>query len=143
MDDDTENQTDTEPPEGHEKPSKGRFNARELAAVAIAGGSTAAAAASAVGVNERTIRKWASTPAFAGRVEQLRKEAVASAVAKLSSAMTVAADELLKLAAHVEANIRLRASRAIIELAVRLKEHAELQQRVADLETRLTEGKGS
>lgn len=123
-----------------EKPAKGRSRegARELASVALAAGRTAKEAATVAGVHERTLRKWlANDPEFKRGVDQLRAEAVGSALGRLSSSMSAAADALKELIGNECPHVRFKASKAIIETAMKLTEFAELEKRIADLEQRL------
>jgi hypothetical protein len=127
------------PPEPPEKPSrsgKGRSNpgAQEIAAAALAAGATAKDAAASAGVHERTVRKWQATPEFRERVQALRDEVVGQALNRLGSGMSAAADALRNLVDHSDPHVKYKAARAVIELAVKLKEQLELEQRVEELE---------
>ena len=128
-----------QPTPGPVRAGKGRFlsGAAEVAAAALATGETAVAAARIAGVHERTVRKWLDRPEFVARVEQLRGEAVGQAVSRLSGSLTLAADALKKLIGHRDPGVRFRAARAVIELGMKLKEHAELEARLRDLEMKL------
>ena len=55
--------------------------------------------------------------------------------------MTAAADVLAGLLKNKDANVKLRAARAVLELATKLRESEELEARVTELETRFAEGK--
>jgi hypothetical protein len=114
-----------------------RPGARDLVAAALAAGQTARDAAAAGGVHERTVWKWLGDSCFKARVDALRAGAVATALSRLSSAMTTAADVLRDLLGSRDEHVRFKAARAVVELGVRLDEHAELKQRIEELERKL------
>lgn len=127
------------PPPDPEPPAKGRSpsGARDVAAGALAAGATIKDAAAAAGVNERTVRKWLDLSEYRAAVQAMRDEAIRSALDRLGSTMSAAADALKALVGHADARVKLAAARAVLELGVRLKEHLELEQRVKELEQRL------
>ena len=119
---------------------RGRRNADEALALAVAAGQTLRNAAVAVGVSERTAaRRWAD-PAFRRRVSQLRGEVVQRALARLADGMTEAADVLRQLLAAESEAVRLGAARSLLELGVKLREPVELEERLAALEAHISEG---
>lgn len=119
---------------------RGRQNADEALAAALATGQTLRAAAVTAGIAERTAaRRWAD-PAFRRRVSDLRGQLVNAAVGRLADGMGDAADVLRKLLAADSENVRLGAARSLIELGVKLRESVELEERIADIENRLSEG---
>jgi len=121
----------------------GRAAAREVVAFALAAGQTQAEAAAKGGVSVRTVRSWSGESEFAARVEQLRAEAIGQALGRLSGTMSSAADVLKDLLQSKSEDVRLRASRAILELGVKLREFVALEERVRDLEAKLSAGGGS
>lgn len=127
---------DTGPDDGRH-----RRQAKEVAALALALGRTHKQAAAEAGVSERCIYRWNRLPKFRARVNELRGAAVGAAVNKLSTSMTAASDVLAGLLKNKDANVKLRAARAVLELATKLRESEELEARVADLERRAAEGK--
>ena len=119
---------------------RGRQNADESLAVALATGQTLRAAAVTAGIAERTAaRRW-SDPSFRRRVGDLRGQLVNAAVGKLADGMGDAADMLRKLLAADSENVRLGAARSLIELGVKLRESVELEERITEIENRLGEG---
>jgi hypothetical protein len=98
-------------------------------------------AAAAAGIHERTLRRWyKEDPGFKATVEELRAEAVALAVAKLSGSMAGAADTLTRLLGSRSEVVRLRASKAILDAALKVREREELERRLKDLEEKLLAG---
>jgi transposase-like protein len=118
---------------------RGRRNADEALALALAAGQTLRDAAQAVGIGERTAtRRWADAD-FRRRVADLRGAMVERAMGRMADAMTEAADTLRQLL-HAEAeSVRLGAARGILELAIKLRESVENAAAIADIESKLAE----
>ncbi|HYT92365.1 MAG TPA: hypothetical protein VEL76_26865 [Gemmataceae bacterium] len=120
---------------------RGRRNADEALALAVATGQTLRDAAQAVGIGERTAaRRWADA-AFRQRVAQLRGDLVQRSLGRVADGMAEAADVLRQSLAAESENVRLGAARSLLELGVKLRENVELEARLQALEQRLS-GKG-
>jgi len=116
---------------------RGRRNADEALAAALASGQTLRAASGAAGVSERTAtRRWAD-PQFRQCVSELRGELVGRALGRLADGMADAADVLRQLLNAKSESVRLSAARALLELGVKLRESVELEQRLQTLEDQL------
>jgi hypothetical protein len=115
---------------------RGRRNADEALAVALATGRTLRDAAAGVGIAERTAaRRWAD-PAFRRRVGELRGDMVARSLGRLADHMSDAAEVLHQLLAAESESVRLGAARSLLELGVKLRESVELEERLQALEAR-------
>jgi hypothetical protein len=68
---------------------RGRRNADEALALAVASGQTLRAAAAAAGIGERTVVRRMADLAFRRRVSELRAEMVAQALGKMADGMGV------------------------------------------------------
>jgi len=113
---------------------RGRRNADESLALAVAGGRTLRDAADDAGIGERTAaRRWADA-AFRRRVTTLRAEMIARALGKIADGMADAADVLRKLLKAKSENVRLGACRAILELGTKLRDSVEVEERLQALE---------
>ena len=113
---------------------KGRRNADDSLALAVAGGRTLRDAAADVGIGERTAaRRWADT-AFRRRVTTLRGEMMARALGKIADGMADAADVRRKLLKAKSENVRLAACRAILELGTKLRDSVDVEERLQALE---------
>jgi hypothetical protein len=113
---------------------RGRRNADEALALALAGGQTLRDAAAAVGIAERTAhRRWADAD-FRRRVTELRGDMVSRSLGKMADGMTEAAGVLRQLLAAQSESVRLGAARSLLELGVKLRESVELEERLAALE---------
>jgi hypothetical protein len=109
----------------------------EALALAIAAGSTVRAWARANKVPERTAYTWAATPEFKARVVELRHQAVGRALGRLTAAATRAVTTLRQLLRDSEpATVRLGAARAILASLIDIQSHAELNERITELERR-------
>jgi hypothetical protein len=115
----------------------GRQKGDAALVLALAAGQTARDAARSAGVGERTATRRLADPAFRRRVEALRADLVRQAAGRLVEGMTQAADTLRSLLEARSEAVRLGAARTILELAPRLREAAELEERLRALEERL------
>jgi hypothetical protein len=113
---------------------RGRRNADDNLAAALAAGRTLREAAEAVGVSERTATRRAAEPGFRRRVTELRAAMVQGALGRLSDAMAEAADTLRRLLRAKRESARLGAARAIYEIGCKLRETVDLEERIAALE---------
>ncbi len=115
----------------------GRKNADDALLAALAGGATVQQAAGQAAVSERTAHRRLADPAFRRRVADLRGEMVTRAVGKMADGMSDAAAKLRELLTAESESVRLGAARSLLELGVKMRESAELEQRLADLERRI------
>jgi len=103
----------------------------------LASGHTVVATAKATKVGERTIFRWLQEPSFKAQIDELRAQAWERAAAFLGTASTSAAATLVKLLDDPNVWIRLSSARAILEMGARLHESTEVEQRFAEVESRL------
>jgi hypothetical protein len=132
----------TKPRIARNGPGNGGLTAKqEATALALAAGFTQQEAAKKSGAGARTIKAWLATqPAFNQRIREMRSEMTSRALGKLADQMGSAAETLNSL--HREAtseSVRLSAARSVIELGTKLKESVELEERIADLESKQPE----
>jgi hypothetical protein len=120
---------------------RGRRNADEALALALASGQTLRDAAAAANIGERTAtRRWADA-AFRRRVGELRGDMVQCSLGRMADGMSEADDVPRALLAEgTPPTVRLGAARALLELGVKLRESVELEERLTALE-RQTEAK--
>lgn len=108
---------------------------------ALAAGASVEAAAKSAGMSARTAYRRLEDPAIRKLIDEARAEIVARAVAKLSAASTQAADTLRRLLYSDSDFARLAAARSILELGMKFREHGEMSERLAALES-LMEAQG-
>jgi hypothetical protein len=110
----------------------------DLLAALIAQGLTIKEAARRVGFSKRTAARRMADREFVAKVDSFRGRLVQDALSRLEGAMIGAADTLRDSLAHDEAHVRIRAAVEILKHAIRVKEHVELADRIARLESLLT-----
>lgn len=103
--------------------------------LALASGLSIKAAAKKAGFGERTVHKRLDDPVFCARLSAIKSQVFSQAVAKLISAGVQAAETLTDLLGAESESTRLGAARSILELGPKLRESAELEQRIATLES--------
>jgi hypothetical protein len=117
-----------------------RKRADDALLLALACGATAEAAGRQSGLSKRTVHRRLADPAFRQRLQQLRAEMVQRTAGALTAAATEAVRTLLELQKPaVPPAVRLGAARAVLELGVKLREVAELEERLTTLEQQFKE----
>ena len=116
-------------------PTNSKKKAEDKLLLTLACGATVDSAARECGLSPRTVYRRLQEPAFRRRLQALR----ADMVQRTSGALTAASGEAVRtllelLKAGVAANTRLGAARAVLESGVKLRELAELEERMAALE---------
>ncbi len=113
---------------------RGRRNADEALALAVAAGQTLRDAAAAANVSERTAaRRWADRD-FRRRVNALRGEMVQRSLGRMADGMAEAAGVLRALLAAESESVRLGAARSMLELSVKLREAVDFDERLRAVE---------
>jgi HEAT repeat protein len=104
----------------------------------LACGATVEAAAKQVDLTDRTIYRRLKDPDFKRRLVEVRAQMVQRAAATLTAAASEAVKTLVGLLNSQEpAPVRLGAARAILEIGIKMREVADLEQRVLDLEAKV------
>ena len=118
---------------------KDKQAAEQALLTALAFGATVENAARKAGIGERTAYRRLADPAFQARLEQARLDAVLRTAGMLTGASLGAVKSLVDLQqdASVPAGVRRAAARDVLELSVKYRESAQMEQRVAALEERL------
>ena len=124
-------------------PHSGRQSADDRLLTLLACGVTVEAAAQQAGVGVATVYRRLKDPVFRQRLQRVRTDFVQRTAGTLTAASTEAVRtllELLKPAAPPP--VRLGAAKAVLEIGVKLREMAEVEERLAALEERLDADKG-
>jgi hypothetical protein len=116
---------------------RGRRNADEVLALAVASGQTLRDAARATGVSERTAARCWAEPDFRRRVNALREDMTSAALGRLAHTMAAAADTLARLLSAETDGVKLAAARSILQLGVDLRVSVELEERMREIEESL------
>jgi hypothetical protein len=124
-------------------PQRGRRNADDVLMLALACGATLEGAARQAGVSESTVRRRAKDPQFQRKLQALRADMVQRASGALTAAGTESVRTLLDLQRpSVPPATRLGAAKATLELGMKVRETAELEQRLAALEEQVAANAG-
>jgi hypothetical protein len=117
----------------------GRRRADQTLLTALACGATVENAARKAGIGERTAYRRLTDPAFRAQLNQLRAEMVQRTAGMLTGAGMGSVKTLVELQQDVAvpATVRRQSARDILELGLKLRECADLEPRLADLEARL------
>ena len=124
------------------RPKKSRPN--ELLVAAIACGATEESAAQKAGVSRSTVQRRKADPEFCREVEAFRADIVQRTAAALTAAGLEFVKTLVGLtSAGTPPATRLGASRAGLELGIKFREVATLEQRLAALEEHMLAEQGT
>jgi hypothetical protein len=106
---------------------------------ALAAGHPYAEAAKIAGCSERTVRRRMQDPLFRAEVEEMKKQIVEQTSASLATLAVKALGTLEPLMNDGEPWLRQKTALAVIDLSIRYREAALLDERVAMLEERARE----
>jgi hypothetical protein len=103
--------------------------------MALACGVTVENAARQVGISSRTAYRRLTDPSFRQRLETLRGDMVSRTAGTLTAAASEAVRTLLELLKNpTSASVRLGAARAVLEIGMKVREMADLEEGLAALE---------
>jgi hypothetical protein len=115
-----------------------RKKAEDALLLSLACGATIENAARQCGLCERTVYRRLSEPAFRQRLQQLRTDMIQRTAGALTAAATEAVRTLLELQkAAAPPAVRLGAARSVLEIGIKLREAADLEERLSALEQQL------
>ena len=115
--------------------ASGRRGADDRLLQLLACGATVATAATQAGVSEATVYRRLAEPEFTRKLQALRSDMVQRTSGTLTAAGTESVQTLLELQKPgVPPATRLGAAKATLELGMKVRETAELEQRLAALE---------
>src|SRR5436309_14764165 len=119
---------------------KPRKKAEDALLLALACGATVDSAARQCGLSERTVYRRLADPEFRQRLQEVRTDMVQRTAAMLTASAMEAVKTLLALqAASYPGAVRLGAARAILEQGVKIREVADLEQRLVALEQQMAQ----
>src|SRR5690348_7999316 len=114
---------------------KPRKKAEDALLLALACGATVENAARQCGLCERTVYRRLEDPDFSQRLRQLRADMVQRTAGALTAASTESVRTLLELQkAAAPPAVRLGAARSVLEIGIKLREVADLEERLTALE---------
>jgi hypothetical protein len=103
----------------------------------LAVGRTQAQAAELAGVSPRTVVRWLKEPDFAALVDSIAADKVKNLSARLAGMAEKAASTIDSAMDDGNAAIRLRAATTALDKLITVKEAAEYEARLAELERKL------
>jgi hypothetical protein len=116
-------------------PKTHRKKREEALLLALACGATVESAAQSVGLGQRTVFRRLADPEFRKRLQSLRGDMVQRTAGTLTAAASEAIRTLLSLLQSMSpAAVRLGAARTILEMGIKMREFADLEERLTTLE---------
>ena len=115
---------------------------QRLAIATLLEGQTQGTAATAAGVGRQTVSRWLSEPAFSAALREGSDGAIRAASARLAALTEHAIAAIAATMAQPTtpgATVRLRAADALLSQALKIREHADILERLAILEARINE----
>jgi hypothetical protein len=107
-------------------------------ALALAGGSTVKAWATAHDVPVRTAYSWARSPEVRKKVRGIQRRALQRAIGCLSRHAAAAADKIGRLATGAQSEaVQLQAARAVLADLMQVADYADHEHRITALERRV------
>jgi transposase-like protein len=117
---------------------KPRKKAEDALLLALACGASVDQAARQCGLSPRTVYRRLAEPAFRQRLQKLRGDMVSRTAGTLTAAASEAVRTLLELLKNPTSSaVRLGAARAVLEIGMKLREMADLEERLAALEQQM------
>ena len=117
---------------------RGRRNADHQLLRAFACGATVEGAARQAGVSESTAHRRREDPVFRRQLQALRADLVQRTAGALTAASTESVRTLLELQKpSAPPAVRLGAARSILEIGIKMREAADLEERLSALEQQL------
>ena len=117
---------------------KPRKKGEDALLLVLACGATVENAARQCGLCERTVYRRLEDPAFSQRLKQLRADMVQRTAGSLTAASGESVRTLLELQKpSAPPAVRLGAARSVLEIGIKMREAADLEERLSALEQRL------
>lgn len=113
---------------------RGRHTADHFILTGLAWGMSVRATAKRAGVSERTVHRRLEEEGFRKELAKVKADLIARTTAGLTGLGTKAVRTLNVLLDGTDAKVRLGAARAALELAVKLRQAEEMEERVKALE---------
>jgi transposase-like protein len=109
---------------------------RERAALMLAGGKSVAAVARELGCGVRTVYDWLGDSKYRSLVSRFRHRMLDRAIGLIAASTNKAVVTLRKLLDSESEGIRLKAATSLLDHSIRMREHIEMEERIAALEAR-------
>jgi hypothetical protein len=120
-------------------PQRGRRAVDDVLCMTLACGATLEVAAQKAGVSKSTVQRRMQDPQFRTQLKEVRSDMVERAAGTLTAAATEAIRTLLALQqTTIPHAVRLGAARSILEIGIKMREVADLEERLTALEQQMT-----
>ena len=119
-----------------DKDEKGLTPPQRKLILALADARTVAGAARQAGVARSSVYVWMDDPVFRAEVSRVRDLLFTEALDMVNGAMAKAVAKLVEQLDHGASSIRLKAATAICQLGMEIRERAETEAKLAELEDR-------
>ena len=123
--------------------SQEKLSTKQRSAIeALLRGDTYQQAAAAVGINEKTLKRWRSEPLFSSTLQNESRTAVGDASRRLTASMDTAVTTIVEIMEGIggyqkSSGVRLRAAKIALDSAIRLNELNDIMERLEALEDRI------
>ena len=114
---------------------KKRFTPNQLKAItALLEATSVEVAAKKVGISRSTLFAWLKLEHFKNKLEEERRALFNEGMASLKSATKAAANRLIELLDSKDENVRRLTAKEVINVALKITEVQDLEERIAKLE---------
>jgi hypothetical protein len=107
---------------------------QERVALLIAAGRSIKAAAVEARCGERTVHEWLDDPKYHSLISRFPHKMIDRAIGLLARSTNKAVATLARLLDSENENVRLKAASSLLDHSIRMREHVELEGRIAALE---------
>ena len=119
-------------------PQRGKSRKDDILLLALACGATVEAAANKVGISPATVYRRLADSEFQNRLKQIRSDMVQRTASTLTAAGSESVKTLMLLQQpSIPHAVRLGAAKAAIELGIKMREVADMEERLAALEQQM------
>jgi len=119
-------------------PRGSRKNADAKLVALLASGSTVETAAKRAGISPSTVFRRLRSPDFKARIDEARADLVERTLGRLTRLSTKAAETLGELLGQADRDaVRRQAARDVLVLLLRLRDHTDIEERLAAIEEKL------
>jgi hypothetical protein len=108
-------------------------------ALAIASGATVVEAATRAGISTRTAWRYLQSEHVQFAIARARDEVFTRTVNGLADAALAGVATLREALDHGPPSVRVRAAEVLLAFSMRYRDHADTEQRISDLERRLSD----
>lgn len=122
-------------------PGEKKEQKREVAICAMLSAPSLREAAKKAGIAEATLHRWLKDDSFKKDYKTAKRELINHAISRLQQSSEKAVNVLVKIAEdkNCPASARVSAAKTILEISLKTVEFEDLEQRIDELEKRISE----